>query len=214
MPGFVAIAEQCAPMVDALPLAAIVKLESDFDPLAIRVHSDARLEEPAVTKEAALSAAQRLLAEGATFTVGLGGLDVAVAREHGLSLSDMFDACRNLNVTGSLLAGYLRVSAKGASGTEAFGAAFAQYFGEGDEEAGYLAGYDQRALSAMAELRPRLSQLPLNFGSNAVSPDPARPDPARPATRKSLAVPPPSAPSWDVYGQSGAARSHVLIFTP
>ena len=213
MASFMDTASSCAPMVDALPLAAIVRLESDFDPLAIRVHSAAQMPRPPETKEAAVSAAQQLLAQGAEFTVGLGGLSVAVGRAHGLGLDEMFNACRNLAVTGTLFADYLRVSEKGGS-EGALGAAFARYFGQGDEEAGYLAGYDQRALAAMSELRPQLSQLPLTVGSNAVSPDPALPEPARPVVRKSLAVPPPSAPSWDVYGHSGGARSQVLIFTP
>ena len=182
MVAFMDVADQCAPMVEPLPLAAIVRLESDFDPLAIRVHSDAVLGRQPDTKEGAISAAQRLLAQGAEFSVGLGGLSVSVGRAHGLSLEEMFDACSNLAVTGTLLADYLRVSAKGGSDT--LGPAFARYFGQGDEEVGYLAGYDQRALAAMAELQPHLSQLPLTFGSSAVSPDPARPEPARPATRK------------------------------
>lgn len=212
--AFMAVAESCAPMVEPAALAAIVRLESGFDPLAIRVHSDAVLKRQPATAQAAVAAANDLLAQGAEFSLGLGGLSVEVGRRHGLTVEDMFDPCRNLAVTGHLLAGYLRASATAGAGEGAFGAAFARYFGEGDEEVGYLAGYDQRALSAMAELRPRLSQLSLTPGSPALSAEHAASEEARPATGKRSAAPPSSAPPWDVYGNSSGSRSHLLIFTP
>lgn len=215
MPGaFLAVAETCAPMVEPAALAAIVRLESEFNPLAIRVHSDAALKRQPATKEAAVAAANELLAKRAEFSLGLGGLSVESGQKHGLSLEEMFDPCRNLAVTGHLLAGYLGASAKAGAEDGPFGAAFARYFGQGDEEAGYLAGYDQRALSAMAELHPLLPQLSLTIGSSTVATENAASGEARPATGKRSAAPPPSAPPWDVYGNTGGSRSHVLIFTP
>ncbi|WP_081621882.1 transglycosylase SLT domain-containing protein [Ancylobacter sp. FA202] len=215
MPGaFLAVAETCAPMVDPAALAAIVRLESSFNPLAIRVHSDAVLKGQPATKQAAVAAANDLLAKRAEFSLGLGGLSVEIGRKYGLSLEEMFDPCRNLAVTGELLAGYLRASAKAGAGDGAFGAAFARYFGQGEEEAGYLAGYDQRALSAMAELRPLLPELPLTIGSHSVAAEKAATEEARPAPGKRSAAPLPSAPPWDVYGNTSGSRSHVLIFTP
>lgn len=215
MPGaFLAVAENCAPMVEPAALAAIVRLESGFNPLAIRVHSDAALKGQPATKQAAVAAANDLLAKRAEFGLGLGGLSVEIGRKHGLSLEDMFDPCRNLAVTGRLLAGYLRASATPDAGDGAFGAAFARYFGQGDEEAGYLAGHDQRALSAMAELRPLLPELPLTTGPSAVAAEREASEEAPPATGKRSAAAPQSAPPWDVYGNSSGSRSHLLIFTP
>ncbi len=210
--SFLALAQQCAPMADPAAIAAVVSLESGFNPLAIRVNSDVPLERLPASKDESIQVVSALLAEkNAQLALGLGGVSVELGRMHGLSISDLFDPCSNLTITGKLLDGYLRASRK--TGEAGFAVAFASYFGEGDAEAGYVAGYDKQALEAMAELKPRLNDLTLTSAVPAPTPShKGAVAPARPVSAPALAAPPSSSPSWDVFG-SAMGREQILIFS-
>ena len=69
---FVSLAMQCAPMVAPLTMAAIVKTESGFNPLAIGVNGGARLVRQAETVAEAVVTAKWLLERGYNIDLGLG----------------------------------------------------------------------------------------------------------------------------------------------
>src|SRR5450759_5190016 len=69
---FALLAHECAPWVAHQTMAAIVKTESAFRPLAIRVNGDARLTRQPETKAEAVVTAKWLMANGYSVDMGLG----------------------------------------------------------------------------------------------------------------------------------------------
>lgn len=196
-------------MADPSALAAIVSIESGFNALAIRVNSNVPLKRQPGSKAEAIQIASEYLAAGEQLALGLGGISAAIATRHGLSLSDLFEPCANLRLTGTLLSGYLRAKQGGAG--EGFAVAFARYFGEGDAEPGYQAGYDRQAIEEMAELKPRLRELTLSAAVSA----PTQASASSEARRAAVARPADStpAPFWDVFGAAAAGgQSRVIVF--
>ncbi|MGE4409608.1 MAG: hypothetical protein AB7D33_03445 [Sphingobium sp.] len=206
--AFLDLAEHCAPMTEPAALAAVVSLESRFNPLQIRVVSGKQLKRQPTNKSEAVAIAAQLMDEGAQLALGLGGISDGVIRKQGLSLDDVFEGCSNLSITGRLLSGYMRGSVKGQDGS--WKIAFARYFGEGDAEAGVIAGYDRQAMAAMSTLAGKLDTLTLqNAAPDAHAPsikgaaEQVRPAEARPAA---------PVPSWDVYRAGARAGSSILVF--
>src|SRR5271163_2302233 len=67
---FVALAQQCAPQVSPVTMAAIVRTESGFNPYAIGVANGRLVRQPASLDEA-VSTARALAAGGWNFSAGL-----------------------------------------------------------------------------------------------------------------------------------------------
>ncbi len=99
---FPVLAKQCAPMVATQTMAAIVKVESGGDPLAMWDNTAKREYRPATVTQAQkiLSA---LMAAGHKVDVGIGQVDTENFAAYGLNLSNVFNACTNLHVAGEIL---------------------------------------------------------------------------------------------------------------
>ncbi|MFG1298026.1 type IV secretion system protein VirB1 [Xanthobacter sp. V13C-7B] len=193
-------------MADPAALAAVVSIESGFNALAIRVNSNLPLKRQPASKAEAIQIASEYLAAGEQLSLGLGGISAATATHRGLGLSDLFEPCANLRLTGTLLTEYLRAKQGGAG--KGFSVAFARYFGEGDAEPGFQAGYDKQALEAMAELKPRLRELSLTATVSPSAPTRSGSE----ARRAVVARPDGPAPFWDVYGAAADGQSRIIIF--
>ncbi|MEY3200730.1 MAG: hypothetical protein RIR70_280 [Pseudomonadota bacterium] len=100
---FFALAQQCAPWVAPQTMAAIVKTESGFRPLAIGVNGGAKLIRQPVSREEAVVTAKWLLANGYNIDLGLGQVNSTNLKKVGLTLEDAFDPCRNLAAAATIL---------------------------------------------------------------------------------------------------------------
>jgi type IV secretion system protein VirB1 len=99
---FVALAQQCAPQIAPLTMAAIVKTESGFNPYAIGVMHGRLLRQPSNAAEA-MATARMLQAGGWNFSVGLAQVNRANWSAHGLTAENAFEPCRNLAAGAAIL---------------------------------------------------------------------------------------------------------------
>jgi type IV secretion system protein VirB1 len=184
-----ALANQCAPAVAPKTLAAVVRVESGFDPLAIGVNgSTPRRLRPKSPPEA-VATATRLLAQGANIDLGLGQINSANLGWLGLSVADAFDPCRNLAAAARVLqAGY---NTDGGAGDEqaALRRSLSRY-NTGDAQRGFNNGYVAKVVRAAAQIVPAI-----------------QPAPEILAAPLSTAPPPPA---WDVFGQIGEPPTFVI----
>ena len=99
---FLALADQCASFVAPHTLEAIVKTESNFDPLKIGVNGGAKLQRQPVNVEEAVVTAQWLLQNGYNIDLGLGQVNSSNLNRVGLSVTEAFDPCKNLKAAGTI----------------------------------------------------------------------------------------------------------------
>ncbi|MCY1271831.1 Transglycosylase SLT domain protein [compost metagenome] len=97
--AFLALAAQCAPAVAPTTLHRLASHESALNPYAIAVVGQALLRQPQSLDEA-LTIANRLVKEGASFSVGLGQINSQHFKANDPEeLTTMFEPCRNLQLT-------------------------------------------------------------------------------------------------------------------
>ncbi|MES4992425.1 lytic transglycosylase domain-containing protein [Phyllobacterium sp. 22229] len=215
---FIDVAQQCAPQIAVETLAAVVSVESGFNPLAIRINSDYPLADQPANKAEAIETASILIAEGHDVDLGLAGISSGNLARLGLSISDAFDLCLNLKASASLLDGYYRAAIEGgATKTQAERVMLRSYYGHGEGSLGEMVGYDARVLAERQRLAGRLQNIEFSeeqandlprrerAGKLAVS---SNAD-ANPEQSQSRSEPP--APRWDVFN-SGRSSS-VLVFS-
>ncbi|NOV19358.1 type IV secretion system protein VirB1 [Ensifer adhaerens] len=223
---FVELAETCAPTISSEILAAVVSIESGIAPLAIRINSDHPLGAPPRNIVEAADIATRLIAEGHSVDLGLGGISPSDLASMGMSIVDGFDPCENLKATAHLLTQY-RIAADraGFEGTELEAVTLRAYFGRGDAKIGEIVGYDRRVEKEKERLKPRLSELELEdvtrqarsphraMGSGDIDPMPNEGVPLGEAA-KAQEVQPLSRggqDDWDVFASK--AGSSVVVFS-
>jgi type IV secretion system protein VirB1 len=144
---FAALANECAPYVAHQTMAAIVKTESNFQPLAIGINGGARLVRSAQTKEEAVVTANWLIANGFNIDLGLGQVNSANLAKFGLTVENAFDPCKNLAVAGKILQGnYLVARRKGHDEQAALHAALSAY-NTGSYSRGFANGYVQKVVN-------------------------------------------------------------------
>nr|WP_255616721.1 transglycosylase SLT domain-containing protein [Microvirga puerhi] len=224
------MAEQCAPQVPAATIAAIVRVETDFNPLAIRLNSTGGpgLPRQPLSKAEAITRAKLLLAAGQDLDLGLAGIPADEFEKSGLSIEQAFEPCQSLRMAARLIEPVWTAAAKQAGPQVAEREALATYYGRGDASAGREAGYVERVLEAKADLASRLPMLSLRVSERALPQrERFKGAPAEPA----LASSPPSEsepveiretvreeaqekqPSWDVFGSSAKRGSSMVVFS-
>ena len=179
---FIALAQECAPAVAHQTLAAIVKTESGFKPLAIGVNRGHRLERQPVNVEEAVVTAQWLIDNGYNIDMGLGQVNSANLKRVGLSVKDAFDPCKNLAAAASILQGNYEIAARQHANPQAALYAALSAYNTGSFTRGFENGYVQKVVGnagvAAPAAKPVLTVPPIPLAaSNA--PKPA----ARPAKR-------------------------------
>lgn len=125
---FVSLAQRCAPSVAFQTMAAIVKTESRFRPLAIGINGGVKLARQPDNKAEAVATANWLISQNYSIDLGLGQVNSKNLTRTGLSVEDAFDPCKNLAASASILhASYTLALAKGYKQQPALHAALSAY---------------------------------------------------------------------------------------
>ncbi|WP_273794953.1 lytic transglycosylase domain-containing protein [Brucella intermedia] len=216
--ALVDMAQQCAPQIEVETLAAVVSVESGFRPFVIRINSDRALEDQPQTRAEAIETASILIADGIDVDLGLGGINSSDLGRVGLSVSDAFDFCLNLQASASLLDGYYQIAVRaGAMELEAETVMLRSYYGRGDPSIGELVDYDGRVLAERERLGSDLSSINI---SEEQTNEPQWPDRGRELAAGSDTVTTPehargrseaNEPQWDVF--NSGRQSSVLVFS-
>lgn len=144
---FIALAQECAPWVAPQTLAAIVKTESVFNPLAIGVNNAEQLTRQPRTPEEAEATARWLINNGHNIDLGLGQINSSNLSKTGLSIKDAFDPCKNLAAAATILEwNYHAAVNKYNDEQDALRAALSAY-NTGSFTKGYRNGYVQKVIN-------------------------------------------------------------------
>lgn len=100
---FNALVQDCAPTVAAQTIAAVVSVESNFNPLAIGV-VDGYLPRQPQTLDEAIATAKALSDAGWNYSVGLAQVNVHNFDKYSITVEQAFDPCTNLRVGSQILA--------------------------------------------------------------------------------------------------------------
>lgn len=144
---FNALSAECAPWVAPQTMAAIVKTESQFNPLAININAGAKLERQPANKEEAVITAKWLIANNYNIDLGLGQVNSANLVKTNLSVEDAFDACKNLAAAATILQWNYESASKKISGEQAALHAAISAYNTGSFTKGFNNGYVQKVLN-------------------------------------------------------------------
>lgn len=192
---FTTLAQQCAPQVSPITMAAIVRTESSFNPYAIGVVRGRLVRQPA-SKAEAVATAHELAADGWNFSVGLAQVNRANWAAYGLTERSAFDPCLNLAAGAAVLQGcftaarYAQVD--GRHDQQAALRASLSCYASGNFSTGYRTGYVQRVVD------------------NARLPVPPSPHAVIPAVEPIPVVPDDPAAVFSTPTRSRPARHPVL----
>ena len=141
-----ALAQQCAPDVSPLTMAAIVEVESSRNPFAIGVVGGKLPRQPR-SKGEALAAVQQLKANGFNYSVGISQVNRYNLARYGLhTYEKAFGACDNVRVGSRILREcYQRAND--------WGKALSCYY-SGNFVTGFRHGYVQKVMASMAGTQP------------------------------------------------------------
>lgn len=146
---FEALAARCAPRVGPLTLAALVRVESNFNPYAIGVVGAHLAHQPRSLAEA-VATARALAAAGYNFSLGLGQINRHNLARYGENYTTIFDVCRNLHTGAQILAScYARSLARYPSRQAALRAALSCYY-SGNFTTGFQQGYVTKVVDSAA----------------------------------------------------------------
>lgn len=151
------LAARCAPSVHPVTMSNIVRVESGGDALAIADAGPAGLPWSVRKKmvrsfrpksvDAAVQIVEDLHSKGHLVAVGLTQVNTKNAPGLGLSIRDLFDACKNMSAGGSILTSfYEKALVKFKSPEQALQAALSAY-NTGDYERGVGNGYVSQVVS-------------------------------------------------------------------
>lgn len=125
---FFALAQECAPTVAPQTMAAVVSVESGYNPYAIGVVGG-RLARQPKSREEAVATAEQLALDGWNFSLGVAQVNRYNLPKHQISYEQAFDACTNLRVGSKILEDcFLRASQNTPEPQAALQAAFSCYY--------------------------------------------------------------------------------------
>src|SRR5271165_7018472 len=162
----------CAMNVSPVTLEAVIRVESDGNPLALNVnHLQGPQPHPATAAEA-VSLAQGYIARGYSVDIGLMQVNSRNLPVLGYTVEQVLDPCTNIRAGGTILAAdYGRAAQQFGSGQPALLAALSAY-NTGDFARGFANGYVARYVSVPEPTAPVIKV--------AVSPIRRPPPPANP----------------------------------
>lgn len=141
------LSAECAPWVAPQTMAAIVKTESQFNPLAININARAKLERQPASKEEAIVTAKWLIANKYNIDLGLGQVNSANLAKTNLSVEDAFDSCKNLAAAATILQWNYASASKKITGEQAALHAAISAYNTGSFTRGFNNGYVQKVLN-------------------------------------------------------------------
>ena len=210
---FVAMAQQCAPAVAPQTLAAIVRIESGFNPYAIGVVHGRLVRQPRREDEA-IATVKALQAAGWNYSAGLAQINRDNWSRYGLTARTVCDVCRNLSVGAAILrACFRRARPIHAHPQEALRAALSCY-ASGNFVTGFRVGYVRRITEAAASGDTFVPALTSVAKPIPVIPDRVTGSRAESRGRSTPVSPPPSNPNDDTarsQNTGGVAGSAVIF---
>ncbi|MGC2964299.1 lytic transglycosylase domain-containing protein [Paraburkholderia graminis] len=151
--AFLALTQQCAPPVAPSTMAAVVRVESGFNPYAIGVVGG-RLERQPANLDEAVATARALQSGGWDYSAGLAQVNRSNWVRLGLTPQAVFDPCLNLAAGAAILQGcFERARLRYPQVQDALRAGLSCY-ASGDFSTGFRTGYVQRVVADAA--RPEL----------------------------------------------------------
>lgn len=102
MMEFIALAQQCAPTVAPQTMAAVVNVESGYNPYAIGVVGG-RLERQPGNSAEAVATARQLEADGWNFSLGIAQVNRHNLPKYQIDYAQAFDACTNVRIGSKIL---------------------------------------------------------------------------------------------------------------
>ena len=143
--AFVALVSTCAPQVDPDTAAALVAVESSFNPHAIGVVHGALDRQPRHRSEA-LATARMLEAEGWNYSVGLAQINARNFERLGLTVESAFEPCANLTAMQAVLTEcFERADAREGSPQRSLRQALSCYY-SGNFVTGFQHGYVRKVV--------------------------------------------------------------------
>lgn len=106
------LAAQCGPSVAPSTTTAIIRTESNGNPYAIGDNTTRKSHFPK-SKEDAVQLARSLLSRGHNLDLGLMQINSRHLKPRNLSLEEIFDPCRNINIGATILAEFYRANDHG-----------------------------------------------------------------------------------------------------
>ncbi len=135
--------EQCAPQVAPTTIQAIIRTESNFNPLALNVNGASLSSQPRSAAEA-VSWSQWLIERNYSVDMGLMQINSRNLRRLNLTPVEVFDPCRNIQAGATILQSDYRRAAKiHGPGSEALLLAISAY-NTGSFERGFRNGYVEK----------------------------------------------------------------------
>jgi len=151
MVGFVDMVQHCAPSVGISTLAAIVRTESGFNPLAIGINVKKNTPKPKIdppkTTDDAISTAKWLLEHNYNIDMGLGQINSSNLSKLGLTIDNMFNPCSNISAAGTILKGNYQAAFKDNSNEHAALYAAISAYNTGSPTKGFSNGYVNTVIS-------------------------------------------------------------------
>ena len=145
-PDFTSLSQTCAPSVHKDTMAALVSVESSFNPFAIGVVKGKLSRQPKNINEA-LDVVQELEGQGMNYSLGLSQVNKHNLQKYGLDPVSAFDPCRNLIAGSKILSEcYTRARGNGLDEQSAVRAALSCYY-SGNFTTGFKHGYVQAVVS-------------------------------------------------------------------
>ena len=125
---FIALAQQCAPTVAPQTMAAIVNVESSYNPYAIGVVKG-RLQRQPKNMQEAVATAKALAAAGWNFSIGIAQVNRYNLPKYNLTYEQGFEPCSNLWAGSKILEGcFIRADNNQRTQQEALKAAISCYY--------------------------------------------------------------------------------------
>jgi len=147
---FLSLASDCASFVAPQTLEAIVKTESNYQPLSIGVNGGSKLQRQPDNLEEAIVTAQWLLDNGYNIDLGLGQVNSSNLNRVGLSVHDAFDPCKNLKAAGTIFHKGYQTAIRQYPEEQAFKAALSAY-NTGNFIQGFANGYVEKVMNNLTD---------------------------------------------------------------
>ncbi|KND61515.1 Peptidoglycan hydrolase VirB1, involved in T-DNA transfer [Candidatus Burkholderia verschuerenii] len=189
--AFVQLAAQCGPAVHVDTLTAMAQAESRLNTFAIHDNKTGRNYAPATLGEAVTVATDLVAAKHHSVDLGVMQVNSANLAPLGLTISDTFDACKNIAAGARVLAAGYEAPTQGLDVQPALMHALSRY-NTGNPDRGFTNGYVRRVQFAARQVVPAIRVGGADGQQGG----------------EGAATPPPPPPSWDVFGQARYQREH------
>lgn len=193
--AFVQLAAQCGPAVHVDTLISVAQAESHLNTLAIHDNTTGRTFTPSTEAEAVRIATDLVTAKRHSADLGVMQVNSANLAPFGMTISDAFDACKNIAAGARVLVAGYQAPAAGEDVQPALLRALSRY-NTGNPSRGFSNGYVRRVQLAAGQVVPAIrvgdTAMDGQQGGEGAAPPP----------------PPPPPPSWDVFGTARYQREH------